>query len=72
MAHIRVKCFQVGLIATFGAFLIANAKSLPKPEINIEPQLTAGAAKFPLIDWRTTETKPFEIADPQPEINIVT
>lgn len=71
MADLRRKCFQVGLIATFGALLIANAKPLPKPEIDIEPQLTAGAAKLPLIDWRTTELKPLEIADPQPEINVV-
>lgn len=51
MVNLRRKCLQVGITAAFGAFLIANAKPLPLPE----PQLTAGAAKLPIVDWRTTE-----------------
>ena len=63
MARICRKCLQVGCLIAFGAFLIASAKPLPQPEI--EPQLTAGASKFPVIDWRTTEIK---VTEPQPEI----
>ena len=60
MARICRKCLQVGIITAFGAFLIANAKPLPLPE----PQLTAGAAKLPVIKWQETEVK---IEEPQAE-----
>ena len=63
MDRIRVKCLQVGLIAAFGVFLGVNAKPLPLPDI--APQLTAGASKLPVTDWRTTEIK---ITEPDPEI----
>lgn len=60
MARICRKCLQVGCLIAFGAFLIANAKPLPLPE----PQLTAGAAKLPVIKWQETEVK---IEEPQAE-----
>lgn len=71
MADIRKQCLQVGIIVGFGAFLIANATRL-KPDCNqiaTEPQLTAGAAKLPIVDWRTTEVK---VVEPEPEIITVT
>ena len=55
MDHIRRKCFQVGLIVALLVFLGANAKPLPVPDI--VPQLTAGASKFPIIDYRTVAPK---------------
>lgn len=69
MARIRVKCFQVGITVAFGAFLIANA--VPdniEQSPYIEPQLTAGASKMPIVDWRTTEVK---VLDPVPETIVV-
>ena len=61
MARICRKCLQVGCLIAFGAFLIANAKPLPQPEI--EPQLTAGAAKLPVVKWQETEVK----VEPEPQ-----
>ncbi len=53
MARICRKCFQVGCVIGLGIFLASHA---PAPEIpEIEPQLTAGAARLPIVDWRTTE-----------------
>lgn len=66
MANIRVKCVQVGLTIALGVFLGVNAKPLPQPDI--EPALTAGAARLPLVDWRTTEVK---IMPPEPEVETV-
>ena len=54
MVDLRRKCVQVAIIGALLAGLIANAKPLT-PEV--EPQLTAGAAKLPIVDWRTTEVK---------------
>ena len=63
MARLRGKCFQVGAITALLVFLGVNAKPLPVPEI--EPQLTAGASKLPIIDYRTVTPK---VTDPVPEI----
>lgn len=72
MDHLLRKCLSVGAVIAFGAFLIANAKPLPLPDI--APQLTAGAAKLPMVKWQDTDAKavetPTEIvaaADPVPE-----
>ena len=65
MARLHRKCVQVGCLIAFGAFLIANAKPLPQPEI--EPQLTAGASKLPIVDWRTTEARTVATAEPVAE-----
>lgn len=67
MANIRSKCLQVGLIFAFAVFLVASAKSLPLPDI--APQLTAGAAKLPMVKWQETEA---EITEQDPEIVTVT
>ena len=66
MARVRGKCLQMGMIVAFGAFLIANA--VPDNVAQspyIEPQLTAGASKLPIIDYRTATPK---VTDPVPEI----
>ena len=62
----------MGAVIAFGAFLIANAKPLPLPDI--APQLTAGAAKLPMVKWQDTDAKAVEtpteivaVADPVPE-----
>ena len=74
MARICRKCLQVGIITAFGAFLIANAKPLPLPE----PQLTAGAAKLPVVVWQTTKVdkkvdeKVDEIVNTAPQTTVVT
>ena len=70
MARICRKCLQVGCLIAFGAFLIANAKPLPLPE----PQLTAGAAKLPIINWQTTEVneKVDEKVNTAPQTTVVT
>ena len=69
MARIRVKCFQVGCLTAFGMFLIANAIPGNVAQMPyIEPQLTAGASKMPIVDWRTTEVK---VSDPVPETIVV-
>lgn len=53
-------------MVAFGAFLIANAASNNVAQSPyIEPQLTAGASKMPIVDWQTTEVK---VSDPVPEI----
>jgi len=67
MDRIRRKQLQVGLIVAFAAFLIANAKPLPLPDI--APQLTAGAAKLPMVKWQETEA---EVTEQDPEIATVT
>lgn len=67
MDRIRRKQLQVGLIVAFAAFLIANAKPLPLPDI--APQLTAGAAKLPVVKWQETEA---EVTEQDPEIVTVT
>jgi len=67
MAYLRSKCLQVGLIVAFAVFLIAFAKPLPLPDI--APQLTAGAAKLPMVKWQETET---EVTEQDPEIVTVT
>lgn len=67
MDRIRRKQLQVGLIVAFAAFLIANAKPLPLPDI--APQLTAGAAKLPMVKWQETEA---EVTEQDPEIVTVT
>ena len=67
MANIRSKYIQVGLIVAFAAFLTANAKPLPLPDI--APQLTAGAAKLPMVKWQETEV---EVTEQDPEIVTVT
>ena len=67
MDRIRRKCLQVGMIIIFTAFLIAYAKPLPLPDI--APQLTAGAAKLPMVKWQETET---EVTEQDPEIVTVT
>ena len=73
MDHLLRKCLSVGAVIAFGAFLIANAKPLPLPDI--APQLTAGAAKLPMVKWQDTDAKAVEIpteivavADPVPEV----
>ena len=69
MARICRKCFQVGITVAFGAFLIANAvPDNVEQSPYIEPQLTAGASKMPIVDWQTTEVK---VSDPVPETIIV-
>ena len=72
MDRIRRKCLQVGLIVAFAVFLAAFAKPLPLPDI--APQLTAGAAKLPMVRWQDTDAKAVEtpteivaVADPVPE-----
>ena len=55
------------MIVAFAAFLIASAKPLPLPDI--APQLTAGAAKLPMIRWQETEA---EVTEQDPEIVTVT
>ncbi|MBR0455615.1 MAG: hypothetical protein IJJ01_03030 [Firmicutes bacterium] len=67
MDRIRRKCLQVGLIVAFAVFLIAFAKPLPLPDI--APQLTAGAAKLPMVKWQETEA---EVTEQDPEIVTVT
>ena len=67
MARICRKCFQVGITVAFGAFLIANAKPLPQQEI--EPQLTAGASKMPIVKWQETEVKEPQ-AEPQEVVTV--
>lgn len=67
MAYLRSKRFQVGLIVAFAAFLIANAKPFPLPDI--APQLTTGAAKLPMVKWQETEA---EVTEQDPEIVTVT
>lgn len=67
MDRIRRKCLQVGLIVTFAVFLVVFAKPLPLPDI--APQLTAGAAKLPMVKWQETET---EVTEQDPEIVTVT
>lgn len=67
MANIRSKYLQVGLIVAFTVFLIAFAKPLPLPDI--APQLTAGAAKLPMVKWQETEG---EVTEQDPEIVTVT
>lgn len=73
MDHLLRKCLSVGAVIAFGAFLIANAKPLPLPDI--APQLTAGAAKLPMVKWQDTDAKAVEtpteivaVADPVPEV----
>ena len=66
MDRIRRKCLQVGLIVAFAVFLIAFAKPLPLPDI--APQLTAGAAKLPMVRWQDTE---ISITKEEPEISVV-
>ena len=70
--HLLRKCLSMGAVIAFGAFLIANAKPLPLPDI--APQLTAGAAKLPMVKWQDTDAKAVEtpteivaVADPVPE-----
>lgn len=53
MARDISKQIQLGLVVGFGAFLIANAKPLPLPDV--EPALRAGASNLPIVDWQTTE-----------------
>lgn len=72
MDHLLRKCLSMGAVIAFGAFLIANAKPLPLPDI--APQLTAGAAKLPMVKWQDTDAKAVEtpteivaVADPVPE-----
>jgi hypothetical protein len=48
----------VGAVIAFVAFLIANAKPLPLPDI--APQLTAGAAKLPMVKWQDADAKAVE------------
>ena len=67
MADLRRKCVQVGIIIIFAAFLIVYAKPLPLPDI--APQLTAGAAKLPMVKWQETEA---EVTEQDPEIVTVT
>ena len=67
MDRIRCKCLQVGLIVAFAVFLVAFAKPLPLPDI--APQLTAGAAKLPMVKWQETEA---EVTKQDPEIVTVT
>ena len=66
MDRIRCKRFQVGLIVAFAAFLIANAKPLPLPDI--APQLRAGASNLPVIRWQDTEVT---ITREEPEVAVV-
>lgn len=77
MARICSKCLQVGIIAGFGAFLIANAKPLPLPDI--EPQIRAGASNLPVVKWQETEVEPIkaeaaiiEVSEPTPEVVVET
>lgn len=73
MDNLLRKCLSVGAVIAFGAFLIANARPLPLPDI--APQLTAGAAKLPMVKWQDTDAKAVEtpteivaVADPVPEV----
>lgn len=73
MDHLLRKCLSVGAVIAFVAFLIANAKPLPLPDI--APQLTAGAAKLPMVKWQDTDAKAVEtpteivaVADSVPEV----
>jgi urease gamma subunit len=58
------------------AFLIANAKPLPLPDI--APQLTAGASKMPIVKWQTTavnekvDEKVNEKVNTAPQTTVVT
>ena len=76
MARICRKCIQVGCLIAFGAFLAVNAVKL-QPNCNqiaTEPQLTAGAAKLPIINWQATKVdeKVNEIVNTAPQITVVT
>ena len=73
MDNLLRKCLSVGVVIAFGTFLIANAKPLPLPDI--APQLTAGAAKLPMVKWQDTNAKAVEtpteivaVADTVPEV----
>ena len=63
MVGLYRKLLQVGCVVGFGVLLTIS--SAQKPSIEIEPQLTAGASKLPIIDWRETE---IIISEPTPQI----
>lgn len=65
MVSLHRKFLQVGCVIGFVILLAINAKPIQKPIIEIEPQLTAGAANLPLIDWRETE---IIVSEPIPQI----
>ena len=59
------------MIVAFAAFLIANAKPLPLPDV--EPQIRAGASNLPVVKWQETEITKAEletitVADVVPDI----
>ena len=71
MARICRKCLQVGIIVGFGVFLVVCASKVQVPSksfASVEPQLTAGASKLPMVEWQKTEIK---VVEPEPEINAV-
>lgn len=59
------KVLQTACVVVFGVLLVIGAKPTQKPDIEIEPQLTAGAAKFPLVKWEETE---IVVSEPTPQI----
>lgn len=65
MVSLHRKFLQAGCVIGFVILLAINAKPIQKPIIEIEPQLTAGAAKLPIIDWRETE---IIVSEPIPQI----
>ena len=60
------KIIRAVIVATFLTVLCLNAKPLPVPDV--EPSLTAGAAKLPVIKWQETEVT---ITQEEPEVSVV-
>lgn len=69
MDRICSKCLQVGCVIGLGIFLAAHAPTPEAPEI--EPQLTVGAAKLPIVDWRTTQIEEKEVIQEVAEVATV-
>lgn len=65
MVSLHRKFLQAGCVIGFVILLAINAKPIQKSIIEVEPQLTAGAAKLPIIDWRETE---IIVSEPTPQI----
>lgn len=60
------KIIRAVIVAAFLTVLCLNAKPLPVPDI--EPSLTAGAAKLPVVKWQETEVT---ITKEEPEVSVV-
>ena len=60
------KIIRAVIVAAFLTVLCLNAKPLPVPDV--EPSLTAGAAKLPVVKWQETEVT---ITKEEPEVSVV-